>query len=384
MLSPQEVITAVNCHLDTSQTVLKAMFPLRVPRRRACLRSNMTQVWWAADIVSTPKLASARVTCRLKKTLAISAQLVKLRTLGTWHQIDRLTTRSVTLKKLEAASLFLKSACLIVVIVSRLQRSITALRTSHLAVIFRPSIMVNASSPARIQEVSAILLISRQVIQWVIMRRLDPLESTNLKSTTIQALMMHQVPRDNLKVTIERSSSPIFLLLKSHRTTFKEKIVAIVLKEQMLWPLGILLPLRTGEPMLEITSLSVIRTQLLAVTPIEVFNKSKGNKTKCFSRLQLNVVELGFRLPTMLTVRELPDNRIRVGLRLKRLNTTLMKKSKSVNLQVHLPITLKERIWLIHLDQRTTKPRWWILLLRVIRWEVEVPNHLLRPDSMTS
>jgi len=141
--------------------------------------------------------------------------------------------------------------------------------------------MVNASSPARIQEVSVILLISRQVIQWVIMRRLDPLVSTNLKSTTIQALMMHQVPRDNLKVTIERSSSPISQLLKSHRTTFKGKIAVIVLKEQMLWPLGILLPLRTGEPMLEITSLSVIRTQLLAVTPIEVFNKSKGNKTKC-------------------------------------------------------------------------------------------------------
>ena len=198
--------------------------------------------------------------------------------------------------KLVVASPFLRSACLIVVIVNlRLRQLIIALLTSNLAVISRPSTIC---STERILEASAIT--KMLATKWEVMRRPDPLVSTNLKSTTTQASMILPAPKDNHKLIIERSLSLIFQLLRQSKRT----IVVIVLNVRMLWPLAILLTLIIVQLTSAITNLSVIRTQRPAKITTEEINKSKGNRTKCFNLLLLNVPEPVYRLLPMLPVRD--------------------------------------------------------------------------------
>ena len=198
--------------------------------------------------------------------------------------------------KLVVASPFLRSACLIVVIVNlRLRQLIIALLTSNLAVISRLS---PTCSMERILEASAITKLLDT--KWEVMRRPDPLVSTNLKFTTTRASMILPAPKDNHKLIIERSLSLIFQLLRQSKRT----IVVIVLNVRMLWPLAILQTRIIVQLTSAITNLSVIRTQRSATITTEEINKSKGNRTKCFNLLLLNVPEPVYRQLPMLPVRE--------------------------------------------------------------------------------
>jgi len=220
--------------------------------------------------------------------------------------------------KLVVASPFLRSACLIVVIVNlRLRQLIIALLTSNLAVISRPSTICSTSSLDRILEASAITKMLET--KWEVMRRPDPLVSTNLKSTTTRASMILPAPKDNHKLIIERSLSLIFQLLRQSKRT----IVVIVLNVRMLWPLAILLTLIIAQLTSAITNLSVIRTQRPATITTEEINKSKGNRTKCFNLLLLNVPEPVYRLLPMLPVR---DRHGSSSLASKNTNKTRMKR----------------------------------------------------------
>ena len=196
----------------------------------------------------------------------------------------------------------------------RLRQLIIALLTSNLAVISRLS---TTCSMERILEASAIT--KMPATKWEVMRRPDPLVSTNLKSTTTRASMILPAPKDNHKLIIERSLSLIFQLLRQSKRT----IVVIVLNVPMLWRLAILLIRIIAQLTSAITNLSVIRTQRPAKITTEEINKSKGNRTKCFNLLLLNVPEPVYRLLPMLPVR---DRHGSSSLASKNTNKTRMKK----------------------------------------------------------